>query len=91
MSLKALNWAHSVALSSRGISHEEFRVLINLSDCHHDGYGCYPSNDRISEWCEMSVDRVEACLTSLEAKGLISRGAPPQLGHNLSLELIVVV
>lgn len=69
MSHIATAWAVSV----RGLSAGEFRVLLNLADCHNPDRGCFPSQTYLRESCEMSNGALNSNLNKLEGKGLIQR------------------
>ncbi len=68
MSHKATMWAVTV----RGISCAEARVLWHLSDCHNPVEGCFPSQEYLSDACEIDVRSVRRCLDSLRGKGLVN-------------------
>lgn len=69
MSHKATEWAFSI----RDLSSGEFRVLVNLADCHNPTRGCFPSGAYLREACEMSNGALYENLNRLEAKGHIKR------------------
>ena len=69
MSHVATAWAVSV----RGLSSGEFRVLLNLADCHNPDRGCFPSQAYLRDACEMSNGALNSNLSKLEQKGLIQR------------------
>ncbi|MGF9694717.1 helix-turn-helix domain-containing protein [Rhizobium sp. 0TCS1.26] len=68
MSHKATMWAVTV----RGISCAEARVLWHLSDCHNPVEGCFPSQEYLAEACEIDERSVRRHLLSLKAKGLVN-------------------
>ena len=68
MSHKATMWAVTV----RGISCAEARVLWHLSDCHNPVEGCFPSQEYLSDACEIDIRSVRRCLDSLRGKGLVN-------------------
>lgn len=68
MSHKATMWAVTV----RGISCAEARVLWHLADCHNPVEGCFPSQDYLAEACEIDERSVRRNLLSLRAKGLVN-------------------
>lgn len=69
MSHKATAWLSEVT----GLSASEFRVLFHLCDCHNPSRGCFPTQAFLSDRCEMAGSTLNAALSSLEEKGLISR------------------
>nr|WP_250811642.1 helix-turn-helix domain-containing protein [Neorhizobium tomejilense] len=68
MSHKATNWAVTV----RGISCAEARVLFHLSDCHNPVEGCFPSQEYLADACEIDERSVRRHLISLRSKGHIN-------------------
>jgi hypothetical protein len=68
MSHKATMWAVTV----RGISCAEARVLWHLADCHNPVEGCFPSQEYLAEACEIDERSVRRNLLSLKAKGLVN-------------------
>lgn len=68
MSHKGTNWAVTV----RGISCAEARVLFHLSDCHNPVEGCFPSQEYLAEACEIDERSVRRHLISLRAKGHVN-------------------
>lgn len=68
MSHKATMWAVTV----RGISCSEARVLWHLADCHNPVEGCFPSQEYLAEACEIDERSVRRNLLSLKAKGLVN-------------------
>lgn len=69
MSHEATNWA----VKQRGIGPAAKVVLWHLCDRHHPDHGCFPSQERLAEDCEMSRASVNNQLAKLEAAGLIRR------------------
>ena len=69
MSHDATNWA----VKQRGISPAAKVVLWHLCDRHHPDHGCFPSQDRLAEDCEMSRSSLNNQLAALEEAGLIRR------------------
>lgn len=68
MSHRATMWAVTV----RGISCAEARVLWHLADCHNPVEGCYPSQEYLAEACEIDERSVRRHLLALRAKGLVN-------------------
>ncbi len=68
MSHKATMWAVTV----RGISCAEARVLWHLADCHNPVEGCFPSQEYLAEACEIDERSVRRNLLTLKAKGLVN-------------------
>lgn len=69
MSHKATNWA----VEQRGIPPAAKVVLWHLANRHHPDYGCFPSQARLAEDCEMSRSSLNNQLNTLEQAGLIKR------------------
>lgn len=68
MSHKATMWAVTV----RGISCAEARILWHLADCHNPVEGCFPSQEYLADACEIDVRSVRRHLDSLRGKGMIN-------------------
>jgi hypothetical protein len=68
MSHKATMWAVTV----RGITCAEARVLWHLADCHNPVEGCFPSQDYLAEACEIDERTVRRLLANLRGKSLIN-------------------
>lgn len=69
MSIEAINWA----LSVRGLTPSAKIILFALAN-YADEYGkCWPSQGRLSEISEQSVDTVQRRLSELAELGLIER------------------
>lgn len=69
MSHKATNWA----IGLRGLKPAAKIVLWHLCDRHNPDLGCFPSQDKLAEDCEMARSTVRVHLDTLEEKGLIRR------------------
>lgn len=69
MSHAATNWA----IAQRGLKPATKIVLWHLADCHNPSYGCFPSQDYLSDRCEMSRSSLNEHLATLENAGLIRR------------------
>jgi len=69
MSHKATNWA----LQQRGLKPATKIVLFYLCDRHKPDFGCFPSQARLAEDCEMSKRSVQAHLAILEEMGFIRK------------------
>lgn len=69
MSHKATNWA----VLQRGIRPAAKLVLWHLADRHHPDNGCFPSQARLAEDCEISPSSLNDQLKALESAGLIRR------------------
>lgn len=69
MSHIATSWAVSI----RGLTSGEFRVLLVLADCHNPSRGCFPSQSYLREACEMSNGALNSNLGKLAEKGLVER------------------
>lgn len=69
MSHEATAWA----VQQRGISPAAKVVLWHLADRHNPDHGCFPSQARLANDCEMSRSSVNNQLAKLEAAGLIRR------------------
>lgn len=69
MSHAATNWA----IQQRGLKPATKIVLWHLCDRHNPDQGCYPSQDRLADDCEMSRSALNEHLKLLEAAGLIRR------------------
>lgn len=65
----ATNWA----IQQRGLKPATKIVLWHLADCHNPAHGCFPSQDYLSEQCELSRSSLNDHLAALEARGLIRR------------------
>jgi predicted transcriptional regulator len=78
MSHEATTWAGK----QRGITAAQFRILFVLADCHNPARGCFPTQEYLTQTCEMSERTVRDLLTSLEQMGLIRRDRRANdLGH----------
>lgn len=55
-------------------------VLLYLADHHNPEYGCFPSQQRLAEECEMSARSVRDHLKTLEERGLITRRSGDKSG-----------
>lgn len=69
MSHYATNWA----IRQRGLKPATKLVLWHLCDRHNPDEGCFPSQDRLADDCEMSRSSLNEHLKTLEGKGLIRR------------------
>lgn len=69
MSHKATNWA----VEQRGLKPATKVVLWHLADRHNNDLGCFPSQERLAEDCEMSRSTLNLHLNTLEERGLIRR------------------
>ena len=69
MSHEATNWA----IKQRGLKPTTKIVLWHLCDRFNPDYGCFPSQDRLAEDCEISRSTLNAHLGQLEAAGLLRR------------------
>lgn len=69
MSHAATNWA----IAQRGLKPATKIVLWHLADCHNPSNGCFPSQDYLSDRCEMSRSSLNEHLATLESLGLIRR------------------
>jgi len=69
MSHRATNWA----IEQRGLKPATKVVLFHLADRHNPDFGCFPSQQRLAEDCEMSRASVNQHLAILEARGLLKR------------------
>lgn len=69
MSHAATNWA----IAQRGLKPATKIVLWHLADCHNPSHGCFPSQDYLSDRCEMSRSSLNEHLATLESLGLIRR------------------
>lgn len=69
MSHQATNWA----VQQRGIKPAAKVVLWHLANRHNPDYGCFPSQARLADDCEMSRSSLNDQLNALEAAGLIMR------------------
>lgn len=65
----ATNWA----IQQKGLKPASKIVLWHLADRHNPDFGCFPSQERLAQDCEMSRASVNAHLGILEEKGLIHR------------------
>lgn len=68
MSHRATDWAVTV----RGISALEARVLWHLADCHNPVLGCFPSQEYLAEAAEVDERSVRRVLGTLRDKGLVT-------------------
>ncbi|MBC7163837.1 MAG: helix-turn-helix domain-containing protein [Roseovarius sp.] len=69
MSHEATNWA----IKQRGLKPTTKIVLWHLCDRFNPDYGCFPSQERLAEDCEISRSTLNAHLVQLEAAGLLRR------------------
>jgi hypothetical protein len=69
MSHEATNWA----IRQRGLKPTTRIVLWHLCDRFNPDYGCFPSQDRLADDCEISRSTLNAHLALLEAAGLLRR------------------
>ena len=69
MSHEATNWA----IKQRGLKPTTKIVLWHLCDRFNPDYGCFPSQDRLAEDCEISRSTLNEHLGQLEAAGLLRR------------------
>jgi hypothetical protein len=69
MSHEATNWA----IKQRGLKPTTRIVLWHLCDRFNPDYGCFPSQERLAEDCEISRSTLNAHLDQLEAAGLLRR------------------
>jgi hypothetical protein len=69
MSHAATNWA----IQQRGLKPAAKIVLWHLCDRFNPDYGCFPSQARLAEDCEISRATLNRHLDALEAAGLIRR------------------
>jgi hypothetical protein len=69
MSHHATNWA----IRQRGVKPATKLVLWHLCDRHNPDQGCFPSQDKLADDCEMSRSSLNEHLKALEEKGLIRR------------------
>lgn len=72
MSFKATSWAIE-AVKGRGLNWGAKGVLWCLADCHNPHKGCFPSQERLAEDCEMGRTALNSHLRTLERVGLIRR------------------
>ncbi|MVB04178.1 hypothetical protein GN325_20655 [Agrobacterium vitis] len=78
MSHDATNWA----IRQRGLKPAAKLVLWHLCDRYHPDNGCFPSQDRLAEDCELSRSSLNVQLEALEGAGLIARRQRRQQGSN---------
>ncbi|MBE0455516.1 MAG: helix-turn-helix domain-containing protein, partial [Roseovarius sp.] len=69
MSHEATNWA----IKQRGLKPTTKIVLWHLCDRFNPDYGCFPSQERLAEDCEISRSTLNEHLGQLEAAGLLRR------------------
>ena len=69
MSHEATNWA----IKQRGLKPTTKIVLWHLCDRFNPDYGCFPSQDRLANDCEISRSTLNDHLGQLEAGGLLRR------------------
>jgi hypothetical protein len=69
MSHDATNWA----IKQRGLKPTTRIVLWHLCDRFNPDYGCFPSQDRLADDCEISRSTLNDHLAQLEAVGLLRR------------------
>ena len=69
MSHIATTWA----LKIRGLKPSVKLVLFHLADRHNPDNGCFPSQERLADDCEISRATLNRHLDELEGKGLIKR------------------
>lgn len=71
MSHKATHWLAD--LDPKCMTNAEFRVLFVLCDCHNPSQGCFPKQEYLMAKTGRGNSSVNAALSGLEDKGLISR------------------
>jgi hypothetical protein len=82
MSMQALTWASTAALSGRGISAATRMVLVVLADyADPDGRSAYPSVPTIADRLDMSERAVRDSLVKLEEAGMIREGDQRLVAH----------
>ena len=69
MSHAATNWA----IQQRGLKPATKIVLWHLCDRHNPDRGCFPSQERLADDCEMARSTVQLHLNALAKRGLIRR------------------
>jgi DNA-binding transcriptional MocR family regulator len=69
MSHAATNWA----IQQRGLKPTTKIVLWHLCDRFNPDYGCFPSQERLAQDCEIGRATLNRHLDDLEARGLIRR------------------
>lgn len=69
MSHEGTNWA----IKQRGLKPASKLVLWHLADRHNPDLGCFPSQERLADDCEMSRSALNEHLKLLEKRGLIRR------------------
>ena len=69
MSHDATNWAIKV----KGLKPAAKIVLWHLADYYNPEHGCFPSQGRLADDCEMSRASVNVQLNTLELSGIIKR------------------
>lgn len=69
MSHFATNWA----IGQRGLKPATKLVLWHLCDRHNPDKGCFPSQEKLADDCEMSRSALNSHLNILEQRGLIRR------------------
>src|SRR6056297_2271066 len=69
MSHAATNWA----IQQRGLKPTTKIVLWHLCDRFNPDYGCFPSQERLAQDCEISRSTLNEHLGRLEAAGLLRR------------------
>lgn len=69
MSIQAINWC----IEQKGLPPAEWVVLFHLCHAHNPEYGCFPSQEFLSEHTGMSSRSMVRHMSSLEAKGLLIR------------------
>jgi Helix-turn-helix domain len=60
-------------LDPKRLNNSEFRILFVLCDCHNVSRGCFPEQAYISDRTGRGSSSVNAALSDLEEKGMISR------------------
>jgi hypothetical protein len=81
MSHEATNWA----IKQRGLKPTTKIVLWHLCDRFNPDYGCFPSQDRLAEDCEIIRSTLNAHIAQLEAAGLLRR--VPRLHPNTKRQM----
>lgn len=72
MSHQATSWA-IFAANGLGLSPAAKLVLWHLADRHNPDFGCFPSQERVADDCEVSRSQLNVHLGALERAGLIRR------------------
>ena len=88
MSNKALNWVKKLPLKPG-----EKSVLRVLADSYNDKKGyCYPTQEKIAEWCGYSIATVKRHLKSLISKNLVQKieDVRNQFGHRVTSKYTMI-